>query len=123
MAQKAKIAKPVPAAIDMKLLEKFRRVKLKPSLRVYAHCEGTWVYVEAAWTSFLAGGSLKVVIDGRDDITSKLTVDEAAMKATGTVDVGGVGLHLVEASGEFLASLLPLRTVVLNASSGAYCAY
>jgi len=123
MAQKKEIAKPVQAAKDSKLLDKFRTVKLKPSLRVYAHCEGTWVYVEAAWTSFLAQGSLKVFIDGRDDITSKLSVDEAAMKATGTVDVGGVGLHLVEASGEFLASLLPTRTVLLKASSDAYCAY
>ena len=123
MAQQKKLAEPVPAAIDMKLLNRFRTVKLKPSLRVYAHCEGTWVYVEAAWTSFLAGESLKVIIDGREDITSKLTVDEAAMKATGTVDVAGVGLHLVEASGEFLASLLPIRTVVLKASSGVYCAY
>jgi hypothetical protein len=103
------------------LLERFKKVRLRPSLKVWAWgVGGTFVFIDVSWTTPLASDSLRVTLDGID-VTKKLTIDDVEMKASGTVDAGGVGIHVVDGRGEFLASLFPVRTVVLTGSAPAYC--
>ncbi len=106
------------------VLEKLRKMRLRPSLSLYACAAGaTFAYVQVSWTTVLIEGTLQVLVDQSRDITSELKVDSVAMKAIGTVDLQGVGLHPLDARGEFLARLLPLATIQLSASGGVYLPY
>ena len=109
---------------DKAILEKLRKMRLRPSISLYACAAGaTFAYVQVSWTTVLIEGTLQVLVDQSTDITAELKVDEAAMKAIGVVDLKGVGLHALDARGEFLARLLPLATIQLSASGGVYLPY
>ncbi len=99
-------------------------MRLRPSINLYACAAGaTFAYVRVSWTTVLIEGTLQVLVDQSRDITAELKVDESAMKASGTVDLQGVGLHRLDAQGEFLARLLPLATIRLSTSGGVYLPY
>ena len=102
-------------------LQKFGKLRLKPSLAIDVVAEGgTFLWVRATWTTVMAEGSLLVRLDGRSDVTAQLAIDADEMSASGSIDAGGVGIHQVTAEGEFLAALAPLRTVRLTATGSAY---
>ena len=106
--------------------KKFGRQLPLPSLTVWvAAIGGTFVGVQVRWTTHLADNSLRVVLaTGEEvDITAQLTIDVDAMTATGDIDTGSVGVQVVRASGEFLARLVPTRSVILSATGSAYLPY
>ena len=105
---------------------KFGGLKLVPSLAVdVVAIGGTFIHVQVGWTTHLAEGSLKVVLDNgaQTDITARLALDPVAMTASGDIDTGAVGVQVVRASGEFLARLAPLQSVVLGATGAAYLSH
>lgn len=117
-----------PTLIDLTAAQaraKFGKLRLRPSQAVQATAAGgTFVALQLRWGTCLVPDTLKVVLRRGDpvdaDVTARLTIDEQAMMATGTLDTGGVGTVVVEASGEFLAQLAPMRNILLQASSAAY---
>lgn len=119
---------PLPTLVDNTAAEarrKFGKLRLKPVLAVQAQAAGgTFVALEVRWATPLVANSLKVVLRRGDptdpDVAAQLKIDDDAMTATGTLDVGGVGVVMVAAEGEFLAQLAPVRTVHLSASAAAY---
>ena len=111
---------------EKEIPEQLSKIRLKPSIKLYTVSAGaTFVYVEVTWTTLLIEGSLKVIyhVDRDIDISSQFTIDEAAMKAYATVDTKSVGIVEFKANGEFLAVLVPIRTIDLHASSMCYIPY
>jgi hypothetical protein len=116
-SKEPKLASPV----GKDTIEKFKKIHLKPAIKLYAHCVGaTFVYVEISWESILIEGSLKVFVDETNEVTSQFSIDDSVMKATATIDIAAVGLHLIDASGEFLAALVPFKAIQISASTGVY---
>lgn len=106
------------------ILEKLRKVRLLPAINLSGvSAGGPFAYIEISWKTLLIDGSLRVLLNGSTDITSQFTIDNSAIKATATVDTGSVGIQQVEATGEFLAQLAPLKIINLNASTYVYIPY
>ena len=118
------VSDPLVVKPNAALLDKLAKARLRPSLVIRcAAAGGTFAHIEVAWTTLLVDGTLRVVCDGSRDITALLQVDDAGMTASGTVDLQGVGLHVLGAAGQFLARLSPLGTVALEASGSVYFPY
>lgn len=118
------VSDPLVKKPNAALLERLAKTRLQPSLVVRCTCVGgTFANIEVAWTTLLVDGTLRIVCDGNRDITSLLAIDEVALKASGTVDLQGVGLHVLDAAGQFLARLVPLGTIALEASGSVYMPY
>lgn len=118
------VSDPLVKKPNAALLEKIAKTRLRPSLVVQCGAVGgTFAHVEIAWTTLLVDGTLRVVCDGNLDITSLLEVDETTLTASGTVDLKGVGLHVIDATGQFLSRLVPLGTIALEASGSVYMPY
>lgn len=118
------IRKPLAYPASKVILEKLKKVRLSPAINLYSVCEGaSFDYIDISWKTLLIAGSLRVILNGETDITSQFTIDNSAMKATASVDTGSVGTQKVEATGEFLAQLVPVRIVSLSAITYVYNPY
>jgi hypothetical protein len=118
------IRKPLSYPASKEILEKLRKWRLNPAINLYSVCAGgSFDYIDISWRTLLIDGSLKVLLNGNTDITSHFTIDNTAMKATATVDTRSVGTQQIEATGEFLAQLVPVRIVSLSAITYVYNPY
>lgn len=115
------------------VLQKLLKVKLTPSLLITDPPDGSTetlsleyltsvggIRVEITWSTVLEDDTLSVYLDETDE-TSQFTIDLPNGKATALLPYPPLddltGPHTLAVSGEFLSSLVPVRTTVLNATS------